>query len=237
MSRAPWRSHADALVDDLKHVFGDRLQAVAAYGAAAEGATAPLTCLALVTTLTADDLQACARHARRWARGQIATPLVVPAEEFHRSLDIFPLEYGEIIRTHVLVFGDDPFTNAPIAPADLRRACELQAKSQLLHLREAFIESGGDPAAVADLVKASAPAFAALLRNVARLDGVLPGDRAESTRAGARAVGLPDSLVTHVLDLERDAPIPATDASRLFPDYLAAVEHLAHVVDRWRSQP
>jgi hypothetical protein len=235
MSRDPWRSHADQLVDDLKDVFGDRLQAVVAYGAAVEGATAPITCLALVTTLTADDLQACARHARQWTRAQVATPLVVPVEEFHRSLDTFPLEYGEIIRTHALVFGDDPFTGAVIAPADLRRACELQAKSQLLHLREAFIESGGNPAAVAGLVKASAPAFAALLRNVARLDGVFSGDRAESTRAGARAVGLSDSLVANMLDLERDTPIPATDASRLFPDYLAGVEQLARAVDRWHS--
>ena len=59
-----------------------------------------------------------------------------------------------------------------IAPADLRRACETQIKSHLVHLREAFIESGGKPGAVASLVKASAPAFTALLRNVARLTGV-----------------------------------------------------------------
>ena len=70
----------------------------------------------------------------------MATPLIVPADEFRRSLDAFPLEYGEIVRAHARVFGDDPFDGIPLAPEDLRRACETQVKGHLLHLREEFIE-------------------------------------------------------------------------------------------------
>jgi hypothetical protein len=236
MTPTPWKSTADGLVEDLRYVFGTRLRAVVAYGPAVEGSTsAPLTCLALVATLTAGDLQSSAAPARHWNRLRIATPLLLPEQEFLRSLDTFPLEYGEIIRTHVQIFGDDPFANAVIAPEDLRRACELQAKSHLLHLREAFIESGGRPTDVAELVKTSAPAFTALLRNVARLTGAPGHDRVEVTRTGARAAGLPEGLVTDMLDLERDSAVPSTDASRLFPEYLAGVEQLARAVDRWRA--
>ena len=120
-----WKSGADSLVGDLRNVFGSRLLAVVAYGPRIEGSDHdPLTCLALVESLTAEDLQACAQNVRRWARAQIATPLIVPAHEFMRSLDTFPLEYGEIIRAHELVFGDNPFSSAAIASEDLRRACE-----------------------------------------------------------------------------------------------------------------
>ena len=217
-------------------MFGDRLRSVVAYGPHLEGdADAPLSCLALVASLTAEDLQGCAALAPRWARAQVATPLILPESEFRRSLDVFPLEYGEIIRAHDRVFGDDPFAGVAISPDDLRRACETQIKSHLVHLREAFIESGGKPGAVASLVKASAPAFTALLRNVARLTGVLTSDRADATRLGARAAQISEHLVADLLSLEHSRGMVAVDSARLFPEYLAASEQLANAVDTWRA--
>jgi len=231
-----WSAAAKSLAADLRTVFNDRLRSVVAYGPHLEGdGDAPLTCLALVASLTADDLQGCARLAPRWARAQVATPLILPESEFRRSLDVFPLEYGEIIRAHERVFGDDPFAGVAISPDDLRRACETQIKSHLVHLREAFIESGGKPGALASLVKASAPAFTALLRNVARLNGVLTSDRAEATRLGARAVQIPEHLVADLLSLEHSRGMVAVDSARLFPEYLAASEQLANAVDTWRA--
>ncbi len=231
-----WQAAADALVADLRTVFGARLRAVVTYGPRLEGDDqAPLATLALVATLGVSDLEGCARLTAHWERTGVATPLLLPEPEFRRSLDAFPLEYAEIIRAHARVFGDDPFTDVAIAPDDLRRACETQVKSHLVHLREGFIESGGKPTAVASLVAASAPAFAALLRNVARLTGVTTTNRMDATRDGARAAGVPDDLLAQLLALERPAAIPAGDAARLFPDYLAAVERLADLVDTWRA--
>jgi hypothetical protein len=93
-----------------------------------------------------------------WRRERLATPLILPEDEFRRSLDAFPLEFGEIVRVHERVFGDDPFAGIAVTREDLRRACETQIKSHLLHLREGYLESGGRPEAVAELVAASAPA-------------------------------------------------------------------------------
>jgi hypothetical protein len=236
MTSPSWQSAAEGLVGDLRGIFGDRLRSVVAYGAHLEGnSDAPLTCLALVQSLAVSDLEACAHLTTRWDRAGVATPLLLPEEEFRRSLDAFPLEYGEIIRAHARVFGDDPFANASIARDDLRRACETQIKSHLVHLREGFIEAGGRPSAVAALVTESAPAFASLLRNVARLNGVTTTDRLEATREGARAAGAPEGVVTELLALERRRAVPAGDAARLFPEYLTAVERLARTVDTWRG--
>ena len=192
-----WQSAAESLAHDLRGVFGERLRSVAAYGPHVEGdATAPLTCLALVASLTIEDLDACARLSSSWERSNTATPLVLPESEFRRSLDAFPLEYGEIIRAHEHVFGTDPFKDLTISSEDLRRACEAQIKSHLVHLREGFIESSGRPQRIAELVTTSAPAFAALLRNVARLNGASSSNRADATREGAAVAGLPAGLVT-----------------------------------------
>ena len=231
-----WRPAAAALVADLTHIFAGRLRSAVAYGPRIEGdESAPLTCLALVESLGMSDLDACARMARHWERQQLLTPLILPEQEFQRSLDAFPLEYGEIIRAHERLFGADPFHGASISRDDLRRACETQIKGHLLHLREGFIESGGRPQAIADLVTTSAPAFAALLRHVARLTGSVASRRTEATQEGARAAGLSEGVVGDMLALERQPRIPTTDAARLFPDYLAAVEQLARAVDTWHG--
>jgi hypothetical protein len=230
-----WQSAALRLVSDLRTVFGDRLQSVVAYGSQLDGdSRAPLTCLALVTELTVADLEACARHAGHWERGGIGTPLLLPRSEFLRSLDAFPLEYGEIIRAHTRVFGDDPFDGVSIAREDLRRAVETQIKSHLLHLREGFIEAGGRPRAIGDLVASSAAAFTALLRHVAWLNGAASPDRLQAARDGAQAAGVADGIVSDMLAIEQGSSVPTTDPARLVPQYLAAVEQLARTVDAWR---
>lgn len=248
---ATWRGPAEYLLADLRTVFADRLRSLSVYGphAEGEGATGPISCLALVSSLTSLDLDACGRAVHSWHRQGIATPLILPEHEFARSLDAFPLEYSEMLRAHAHVYGADPFATIAIGPEDLRRACETQVKSLLLHLREEYMEAAGRPAAVAELVQVSAPGFAALLRNVARLHGgavaVQAGthhvaaeggasSRTVATREGARLASLEPRVVAEVLELEQPRGMTSTDAARLFPEYLAAVEQLARFVDTWR---
>jgi hypothetical protein len=231
-----WQPAAETLARDLGGIFRGRLQSIVVYGGQVDGnATAPLQALALVSSLTAGDLEACAHLSADWTRGGIGTPLILPDSEFRASLDVFPLEYGEIVRAHTLVYGSDPFAGVAISSGDLRLACEAQAKSHLLHLRQGYVQTGGRLPAVARLVAQSAPAFAALLRNVGRLSGVQTSDRMEATRQGARAAGLSSATVDAILALESPGDLPASDPARLFPDYLAAVERLAAAVDQWRA--
>src|SRR5690242_2301467 len=120
-----WRHAAGRVATELSAIFGSRLRSVVAYGPHVDGqADQPLTCLALVDSLSIADLDGCAARSAAWHRAHIATPLILPAEEFQRSLDAFPLEYGEILRVHHTVFGADVLAGVSIAPADLRRACE-----------------------------------------------------------------------------------------------------------------
>lgn len=231
-----WRPAADRLVSSLRDVFRDRLQSVVAYGSHVDGdGESRLSCLAIVASITAADLEACAHRVQDWRRDGVATPLLLPETEFRESFDAFPLEYGEIMRAHETIFGADPFAGAGIERADLRRACEAQIKSHLVHLREGFIETGGAPRAIAELVTASAPAFGALLRNLARLDGSHERDRTSATRHAARLAQLPDAVVTDILALERPSAMQTADAARMFPEYLAAVEQLARFIDSWTA--
>jgi len=224
----------DELAVELGRVFGSRLRSVAAYGLEAPAAARRLLhTIALVDRLSFEDLAKCVPLASGWRRRSLAVPLILELEEFLRTLDVFPLEYGDIIAHHVMVWGNDPFGGARVAPADLRRACELSAKSHLIHLREAFLETAGDPDAVGRLVAASAPAFAALLRNIARLADDHESDLAATAE---RQIGIPGEVVREVLSAGAGARSSIAEPTALLSRYIAASERVWEYVDTWRAQ-
>jgi len=83
----------------------------------------------------------------------------------------------------------------------------VQARGHVLHLREGYIETAGDTKAVTKLVSAAIPPFRALVKNVARLEGISP-----------------KALVTQ-LDLD--------NFEKGFPEALRAAESIVDYVDRW----
>jgi hypothetical protein len=222
----------ETIVADLRAIFALRLNAVVVYGRHAVGPApdALLHTLARVTELGMPDLEACARRARAWQKQGLAVPLIVAKDEFARALDAFPLEFGAILAAYRVVHGPDPFEGLAVQPADLRRACEVEARGFLLHLREGFIESEADPPAVARLVTASAPALRTLLVNLARLDGV--DDVSPSEYVQTKLGGAHGRSIAAVVGLV-DSPVASVDGARSFNDYLAAAEALVAYVDRW----
>jgi hypothetical protein len=224
-------STVQPLVDDLQRVFGQRLEAVVVYG---WRHTAAIPTLALVRSLSLDDLNACAARARAWRRAGLATPLLLTRHDFSRSLDAFPIEYGEILAQHEVVLGADPFEGLSIAREDLRRACEVQVKSHLLHLREDYLETGGHQGEINLLVRESAPGFAAILRHLARLDGDAADTEKDLVSYAARRLRLDVRTASDVIALADAEGNAAVDAVKLFPAYLEAMEQLARFVDDWR---
>lgn len=220
------------LVEHLQRVFGVRFEALVAYGRDGHASS-----LALVQSLDADDLTACAHLVKQWHAAGLATPLVVTSKEFARSLDAFPLEYAEVQQTAQLIHGYNPFERfGVIRPVDLRRACELQANSHLLHLREDYLDCGGTPRAVAALVTESAPAFAMILRQMAQLDGRPATTSRELGVFAEERMGIDASVVGDVLALMDETTASTVDAWRIFPAYLAALDQLARFVDLWKAE-
>ena len=115
---------------DLEQVFGARLRALVAHGPRIRAQAAPgrdlppLATLAIVDRLDYKDLVACAQRAADWLGQGTAVPLLLGASEFERSLDAFPVEYGDILAHHVVVAGEAPFAGIAVNDDDLRHACE-----------------------------------------------------------------------------------------------------------------
>ena len=234
----------------LREIFGHRLQSLVAYDLGSAGSTphdrkdhdqtspsheSMTRTLAVVETLSAGDLKRCADRAAGWHEAGLATPLLLASHEFERSLDAFPLEFGAILADHTVVAGRNPFEGVEVNPADVRRACEVQARSHLLHLREGFVETRGNADALAVLIVESAAPFAALLAGIARLEGLSSGNAADVHRRLEGHLELPGGAA-EVAQLAHVKEISKAEATRLFPAYLDAVERIVTYVDRWRKR-
>ena len=191
----------ESLANRLKDIFGDRLRMVAAFGDAAGACV-------VVESLTIEDLDRCAAYTAKSKTAGLDTPLFFIESELRRALDAFPLELSEIIATRRVVAGIDMFADIQVPRQELRRACEVQARGHVVHLREGYIEAAGDNKAIAKLVSAAIPPFRALVTNVARLEGISP-----------------KALVTQ---------LTLDNFEKGFPEALRAAERVVEYVDTWK---
>jgi hypothetical protein len=232
-----------ALERELRGICGHRLQSLVMYGRHSATPSAahhthghdgsPVRTMAIVDGLSASDLRGCAALTASWHERGLATPLLVASHEFERSLDAFPLEFGAILADHVIVAGANPFEALTVDPADIRRACEVQARSHLLHLREGYLETRGRGDALALLIVDSAPAFAALVRSMARLERSDADDTAAAARHVERMLGAAPESIGAVAGLVGVSEITSEQAERMFPAYLDVAEKLVAYVDGW----
>ena len=103
-----------------------------------------------------------------------------------------------------------------IRPEDLRRACEVQVKSHLVQLRENYVECRGRQSDVAALVAEAAPAFALILRRLARLDDAAAETNADLSAYAAGRPGLDPRVVGDVLAMAGQHAA-GVDAVRVYP--------------------
>jgi hypothetical protein len=233
------QSALETLARDLERVFGARLTSLVAY--AGHDGDATMHSLALIDGLTFRDLAECLPLADQWHRRGLGVPLMLSASELRRTVDIFPLEYAGIMSTQVVLRGRNPFADIQVAPEDLRRACEAQAKSHLIHLREGFLESHGEATSIARLIATSAVPFRTVLTHIVRLpdeeepvvDLTMLSDDSLARVAESR-IGIPAAVVRDVLGAAGSSQITIAEPTALLSRYLDAAQRVWEYVDRWR---
>ena len=218
---------------DLIHVFGRRLRSLVLLAGRGPAGTTPT--LVVVERIDTADLDACAALAGAWHDAGLATPIVWPTDEFTASLDAFPLEFSDMAAGHVVVSGADVFDGLRVDPADLRLACERQARSHLLHLRQGYLETRGRGDALAELVVRSAAPLAALVRNVARLQQTEDADPVAAATRVEHACGAQIGALGAVVRLAPGGTLQSDEARRIVGPYLEALTHLSRALDGWSA--
>ena len=232
------RERVERFADEMKAAYGADLASVVLYGSAARGEYRPgvsdLNVLVLLREVTPAALRRASQAARAFVAEGNPPPLMMSADEWRGSADVWAIELADIRDAHITVMGEDPFAGIDIRMEDLRMQCERELKGKQIQLRERYLLFAGEPAELGELLARSFSTFLVLFRTVLRLGGE-PGERdAESVvrRLAERAGFDPAPLLEiHQARSGGQKLRPQADAP-VVVGYLDAVGRVVAYVDR-----
>ena len=225
-------------VKEVKGVFGEQLEGMLLYGSAVRGEFLPgrsnLNILLLVSSYDSAVLKQYSAVHRQWSKEQIVVPLFLTEEELRTSAAVFPLEFLEIQEQHRVLGGRDPFIGFHVKPDWLREAVVQGLTSNLLRLRQRYVEGGGSDDATTILLPLSITSTLPLLRGVQRLLGrpvLSHSDSVIKDVAEQLKLDLQGLLDAWLLKCGQISPGPR-EVPRLFDRYLQAATLLARAVEQ-----
>jgi predicted nucleotidyltransferase len=169
---------ASALVtvrDALRAAAGDNLASLALYGGLARGRYRGQRSdidLAVVLVDAAPgrvaEITPALREASHAARVE---PWILARDELPRLAEVFPTKLLDIREHHVLLSGDDLFSDLPVEDRLLRLRVEQELTNLSLRLRRGLVALAGDPASAASFLAGMARPLAIQLSMLLRLAG------------------------------------------------------------------
>jgi predicted nucleotidyltransferase len=228
------------LVGDLKATHGDNLASVVLYGSAASGDFVQLesdyNILIALHRITPEDLRLAQAAMREWQRLGHPLPVYFTLAELSDAADVFPIEFRQMERARVVLYGPDPFETLQLSDANLRHQAEYELRSKLIQLRRLYIPASVSAKRLQDLMSDSLSSFATLFAPVLILHGEQPPVlKREIVRATVRLLGLDAGVFERVFELRESgdaASLGEREANELFADYMEQVERVIGAVDR-----
>ncbi|HEY0077799.1 MAG TPA: hypothetical protein VGB73_04070 [Pyrinomonadaceae bacterium] len=233
------------LVGDLRATHGDNLASVVLYGSAAAGDGVELrsdyNLLIALNRITPEDLRLAQAPTREWQRLGHPLPVYFTFAELRDAADVFPIEFHQMERSRLVLYGRDPFETLRFSDANLRHQTEYELRSKLLQLRRLYIPASVSAEKLHDLMRDSLSTFATLFAPVLMLSGKEPPVlKRECIEATVRLLGLNREPFERIISL-RDGggggggagrSLTEAEANTLFAVYLEQIERVIEAVDR-----
>lgn len=238
MAKAVIQEALNSLISDLRATHGDNLASVVLYGSAAAGDHVELrsdyNLLIALNRITPDDLRQAQAPMREWRRLGHPLPVYFTVEELSDAVDVFPIEFHQMAKARVVLFGRDPFEFVKLSDAHLRHQAEYELRSKLIQLRRLYIPASVSIEKLCDLMSDSLASFAALFRAVLHLSGLdAPVAKPDVVRATVQLLKLDPEPFERIFALRATGERPATEkeTNDLFAAYMAQIERVIETVD------
>lgn len=226
------------LIGDLRATHGENLASVVLYGSAAAGdhseARSDYNLLIALERITPEDLRQAQAPMREWQRLGHPLPVYFTVGELRDSADVFPIEFHQMEKARVVLYGADPLSGLRISDAHLRHQTEYELRSKLIQLRRLYIPASVSVEKLANLMSESLSSFAALFRAVLLLiNAEPPVSKIEAVRATVQRLGLEAAPFERIFELREaeSAPLDEAEAHLLFADYMQQIEQAIAAVD------
>ena len=228
----------DEIEKDFRAIFNDAIISIILYGSGAGSDfnphTSDLNFLIILSEEAIDHLDKAIETVSRWRKKNVATPLFMTKSYIESSLDSYPLEFLNMKKNYILVYGEDILKDISLQPHHLRLQCEREIKGKLLLLREGFLETEGKQKRIKELIKASITAFISIFNGLLYLKGIeiLP-TRREIIQSVAKEIPIDQEIFMKCLDIKQDTQeFSSSEIKNLFKAYLVEVRKLWEVVDK-----
>lgn len=225
------------IIDDYRGLFSNDLISIILYGSATGGDYRPgksdINFMIILSENGIEQLERAMKTVTKWQKRNVATPLFLTELYVETSLDVFPIEYLNFQRNHVLVYGKDALKELSFKREFIRLQCEREIKGKLLLLREAFLETAGKGRALKDVISQSIHAFLAIFDALLYLkEKEIPKEKRKVIRTTCEILDLDAGLFEKLLDI-REQKIKPGDAEikTIFQHYLREVRKLSKIVD------
>jgi hypothetical protein len=226
------------LIDDLRATHGDNLASVVLYGSAAAGDHIELrsdyNLLIALHRITPEDLRLAQAPMREWQRIGHPLPVYFTVEELSDAGDVFPIEFHQMAKARIVLFGKDPFEFVQLSDANLRHQTEYELRSKLIQLRRLYIPASVSTEKLCELMSDSLASFAALFRAVLLLHGKdAPVSKPDCVRATVQLLGLDAEPFEKIFEFRTSDSLPRSEseANAIFGSYLFQIEQVVEAVD------
>ena len=228
----------NGLVEDLRATHGENLASVVLYGSAAAGDDVELqsdyNLLIALSRITPEDLRQAQAPMREWQRLGHPLPVYFTVEELSDAADVFPIEFHQMAKARMVLYGHDPFEYAKLSNANLRHQAEYELRSKLIQLRRHYIPASVSIEKLSDLMSESLSTFAALFRAVLELYGhEAPVAKVDCVRATAKVLNLDVKPFERIFEFRAGGKLPGSEkeANELFAAYMYQIEQVVEAVD------
>ena len=226
------------LIEDLRATHGDNLASVVLYGSAAAGDYVELrsdyNLLIALSRITPEDLRQAQAPMREWQRLGHPLPVYFTVEELTDAADVFPIEFHQMEKARIVLYGRDPFEFVKLSKENLRHQTEYELRSKLIQLRRLYIPASASVEKLSALMSDSLASFAALFRPVLILMGEEPPvGKPDCVRATVKLLKLDGEPFEQIFELRAndETSLTEVEANELFAAYMAQIERVIEAVD------
>jgi predicted nucleotidyltransferase len=230
-------------IEDLKTAHGENLVSVILYGSAAAGdfsvKASDYNVLVALRQITPKDLREAQAPMREWKRLGHPLPVYFTVGELRDAADVFPIEFHQMEKARLVLYGIDPLVELKISDTFLRHQTEYELRSKLLQLRRLYIPASVSLEKLQGLMSESLTSFTSLFRAVLLLKGLNPPvTKHEIVRLTAKELMIDLTPLTRIFEIrERDVkPMNETEAHEVFASYLAQIERVIEFVDKLKHE-
>jgi hypothetical protein len=162
-------------------------------------------------------------------------PLFLVKDQLGASLDVFPMEWLDVIERHLRLEGEDAFAGVQVPRTWLRHQCEHELRGKHIRLRQEYLASGGRTERLREVLTRFASGFHTLFRTLIRLRGEDPPASTERViERVADAYGLDARALLGAYMVRYSRKADGDDVKLVYRRFLVEIERLIGAIDTLR---